>query len=93
MKEEGKIEAGPGDAAANPKMAAKNKSRKGIFVLVHFALSRGYSVGQLGGWLPRDKMTLGRLRFRPEDQGQIGADMTNPGQSQSKSVKPICEWC
>ena len=49
------------------------------FLFLRLPLFRGHSVGLGGGGLRRDKMTLNRLRFGPEQQGQIGTNMANLG--------------
>jgi hypothetical protein len=67
MKEQGRIEAGPGDAASKSKNGREKTQNS-----------------------QRDKLTLNRGGLGLEMQGHIGADMTNPGQSQSKWVKPVC---
>ena len=82
----------PGAAESNAADCPENarEPQKGFCVPVHFALCHGCSFGRLGGGWRRDKMTLLGRRFGTEKQRQIGADMANPGQGESKPVKPIC---
>jgi hypothetical protein len=68
------------------KMAAKQrkKSQKVGSVLAPLVPFRGHSVGPNARGLQSDIMTLKWVLFWPDEPGQKGAVMANPGQSQSK---------
>jgi hypothetical protein len=62
--------------------AQKTQDKNSLFAI--FVPFRGHSVGPNGRDLQSDIMTLKWFLFWPHKQGQKGAVMAKPGQSQSK---------